>query len=92
MGIEYGMGTYIFPSHLGTMACCYTLTLVIEIEQPHDSYHWRIIYVRLNYYDSFHVQLERNPKGHTQQSTKSMVKMHSITVTTCLITMGTVYK
>lgn len=27
---------------------------------------WRIIYVRLNYRDSFHVQLEGNPKGHTR--------------------------
>ena len=22
MGIKYGIGTYTFPSHLGTLACC----------------------------------------------------------------------
>ena len=64
-------------------------TLVIEIEQPSDR---RIIYVRLNYHDSFHVQLEGNPKGHKQQSQKQWLIVHSTNLTACMIAIGIVHK
>ena len=64
-------------------------TLVIEIEQPSDR---RIIYVRLNYHDSFHVQLEGNPKGHTQQSRNQWLTMHSTNIKAYMIAVGIVHK
>ena len=64
-------------------------TLVIEIERTSDR---RIIYVRLNYHDSFYVQLEANPKGHTQQIRNQWETVHSINLTAYMIAVGIVHK
>ena len=64
-------------------------TLVIEIEQPFDR---RIIYVRLNYHDSFHVELEGNPKVDTQQSRNQWLTVHSTNITAYMIVVGIVHK